>query len=64
MYFKLSICYAVVTFNHLQKECKTTNTKMTAKDYQKQFGLCITFTTKTITQKANNILNNLKLKDL
>ncbi|HJJ05569.1 MAG TPA: hypothetical protein OIM45_07015 [Clostridiaceae bacterium] len=52
MYFKLSICYAVVTFNHLQKECKTTNTKMTAKDYQKQFGLCITFTTKNNHTKS------------
>lgn len=43
MCFKLFICYAVVAFNHLQK------------NYQKQFGLCITSMTKKQLHKKLTI---------
>lgn len=65
MCFKLFICYAVVAFNHLQSECKITNTKMTAKKLSETIWLMYyIYDKKTITQKANDILNNLELTDL
>lgn len=63
MCFKLFICYAVVAFNHLQKECEINNTKMTAKKLSEIIWLMYyTYDKRTIKQKADNIVNNLELK--
>lgn len=65
MCFKLFICYAVVAFDFLRKECKITNKKMTAKKLADTIWLMYyTYDKHKITEKANNVLNNLELKDL
>lgn len=51
MCFKLFVCYAIVAFNHLQKECKSTHTKMTAKKLSEAIWLMYyIYDKKTITK--------------
>lgn len=65
MCFKLFICYAVVAFEHLQKECKKNKTKITAKKLADTIWLMYyVYNKRKIKEKATNILNNLELTEL
>lgn len=65
MYFKLFIYYAIVAFEHLQKECKINNTKMTTKKLSETIWLMYyVYDKRKIKEKAENVLNNLELIEL
>lgn len=65
MCFKLFICYAVVAFEHLRKECRINKTKMTAKKLADTIWLMYyVYDKRKIKEMATNILNNLELTEL
>lgn len=62
MYFKIFICYAIVAFDYLQKECKINNTKITPKNLSETIWLMYyVYDRQKIREKAENVLNNLEL---